>query len=92
MANMTFTSQCCHAPIHTDTGDKPVMRCSQCKTIVGNDGVPIEPDPEPDPLGLFDHIWNGFEHQSDEVLEQCVESGHFYTPYIPLQVTKVKLK
>lgn len=102
MAGMTFTSQCCNAPIHTDTGDRPAARCVACGATVGNDGAPVDPGhevappgkftPKPKPSGLFDHISDGMKGMSDEELEQCLKSGYLYRPYIPLQVTKVKLK
>jgi hypothetical protein len=85
MPDMTFTSQCCNAPIHTAPGTPPVMHCASCKREVDIHGAPVS-------SGLFDHIWDGMQGMSDDELQQCVETGHFYTPYIPLQVTKVKLK
>ena len=81
MDPMTFTSACCNAPV---VSRGKLLRCAKCDRTLDVDGAPH--------TELFDHIYNGFAEQSDEVVEECVKSGQFYTPYVPLQVTKVKLK
>lgn len=39
---------------------------------------------------MFDYIWNLLPTEQKE-LEQLAATGYIYTPYIPLQVTKIDM-
>ena len=80
-------SSCCAAPVHAETeGGQTVLRCSSCKAFVDSDGKQKEQ------VSLFDYIWDGFSGMTDKEVEECLASGHFYQPYVPMQVTPIRLK
>ena len=83
MTAMTFTSACCNAPVHTNEHGE--IYCVKCNALLDAKGAPLQ-------TSLFDYLWDYGRVMSDKEVAECVETGVFYSPYIPLQVTPVKLK
>ena len=39
-------------------------------------------------MNLFDYIWNWLP-TDPKILQEMVKTGYVYTPYIPLQITRI---